>query len=85
MRITALYLYFLNSVADQEDYEKYYDEVFVPMELNRVHYKQAITKRNEWMIENADMLIMHVVLQEGNSAQCMKKAQEQGKCILNLK
>ena len=36
-----------HSVADYESYEKYYDEVLIPRELNITHFKAAIKKRNE--------------------------------------
>ena len=71
-------------VADFDSYEDYYDEVLIPHELNNVHYKAAIEKRNEWIIDNSDLLIMHVVREEGNSAKCMKKAEKIGRKIINL-
>lgn len=71
-------------VADYDSYEDYYDEVLIPHELNNVHYKAAIEKRNEWIIDNSDLLIMHVVHEEGNSAKCMKKAEKIGRKIINL-
>ena len=71
-------------VADYDSYEDYYDEVLIPHELNNIHYKAAIEKRNEWIIDNSDLLIMHVVREEGNSAKCMKKAEKIGRKIINL-
>lgn len=71
-------------IAEFESYAKYYDEVIIPYELSSVHYKAAIEKRNEWLIDNSDLLVMHVVREEGNSAKCMKKAQSIGRKIINL-
>ena len=71
-------------VADYESYEKYYNEVLIPHELNNVHFKAAIEKRNEWIIDNSDLLIMHVVREEGNSAKCKRRAEKIGRKIINL-
>lgn len=43
-------------------------------ELHKVHYKSAITKRNEWLVDNSDMLIAYVTRDYGGAAQCLKKA-----------
>lgn len=65
-------------VADIEAYENYYDEVEYPRELYNLHYKSAITKRNEWFVENSDMLVAYVVRNSGGAAYCLNKAIEQG-------
>lgn len=71
-------------VADMDSYEEYYNEVMIPRELYKVHYKAAIEKRNEWIIDNTDLMIMHVTKEEGNSAKCLKKAQGIGRKIINI-
>lgn len=70
-------------VADRESYEAYYNEVLIPHELNNVHFKAAIEKRNEWIIDNSDLLIMHVVREDGNSAKCKRIAEKVGRKIIN--
>lgn len=65
-------------VGDMDAYENYYDEVEYPRELHKVHYKSAITKRNEWLVNNSDMLIAYVVRDYGGAALCLKKAIECG-------
>ena len=65
-------------IANLEDMEKYYDEVMYPVELYRVHYKAAITKRNEWMLDCSDLLIAYVIREEGGAYWCMKKAMDKG-------
>lgn len=65
-------------VAEMEAYENYYDEVEYPRELYKVHFKSAITKRNEWLVENSDMLVAYVIRDYGGAARCLKKAIEQG-------
>ena len=61
-----------------ESYENYYDEVEYPRELHNVHYKSAITKRNEWFVKNSDMLVAYVVRAYGGAAHCLNKAIERG-------
>lgn len=65
-------------VADIEAYENYYDEVEYPRELHDVHFKSAITKRNEWLVENSDMLVAYVIRDYGGAAHCLSKAIERG-------
>ena len=63
-------------IADMDDMEKYYDEVWYPQELYNVHYKAAITKRNEWFVNNSEMLVAYVERDYGGAYECLKKAQQ---------
>jgi hypothetical protein len=72
-------------VADTTYLEAYYNEVILPLELYHVYYKSAITKRNEWIITNSDLMIMYVAQTNGNAAKCMKKARDIGKQIIYLR
>ena len=65
-------------IADLEYMENYYDEIWYPDELYGVHYKSAITKRNEWFVDHSDMLIAYVTKDQGGAYECMKKAQQKG-------
>lgn len=65
-------------IADLEYMEKYYDEIWYPDELHGVHYKSAITKRNEWFVEHSDLLVAYVTKDHGGAYECMKKAQQKG-------
>ena len=71
-------------VADYDSYEEYYNEVIIPHELGNVHFKAAIERRNEWIIDNSDLLVMHVVREESNSAKYKRKAEKMGRKIINL-
>ena len=46
-------------MKDDEYYEDYYDELAYPIS-HHVHPKAAITKRNQWMIDHARLLIAFV-------------------------
>ena len=69
-------------IANMDDMEKYYDEVIYPSELYNVHYKSAITKRNEWLIDNSEMLVAYVVRESGGAYECFKKAQQKDMSII---
>lgn len=55
-----------------------YDEIILPDELAGVHYKQAITKRNRWMIEHSDHLIAYVHRSEGGAYSMLRYAESKG-------
>ena len=64
--------------------ENFYDELIYPID-SKTHFKAAIKKRNEWMINNADILICYV--EEGRSGGAMTAlsfAKKQGLKIINL-
>ncbi len=65
-------------VADMADYEKYYDQVFIPEEIENVHPKAAITKRNRWLVEHSDLLIAYVRRNTCGAAACLKTAEGAG-------
>lgn len=46
---------------EKEKYElpDYYDGSIYP-DLESLHYKQVITKRNEWIVDNSDILVCHI-------------------------
>jgi len=71
-------------VKDIEYYEKYYDDIIFPLDTN-THPKSAITKRNQWMIDNSDLIISYVEPnRKGGALAALKYAQKQGKEIINL-
>ena len=67
-----------------EHYEKYYDSVIIPECIAKTHPKGAITKRNRWMIEQADLFICFVEHEEGGAYTALKYAKKLGKKIINL-
>ena len=60
---------------DEEYYEKYYDDMLFPLDIN-THFKAAITKRNEWMIDNSDMLIAYVAKETGGAYKTLQYAKK---------
>ena len=71
-------------MKDDEYYEKFYDEIWYPVDP-KTHPKSAITKRNQWMIDNADLLIAFVYpKQNGGALTALKYAGKQCVEIINL-
>ncbi len=73
---SALVLVLPYAVADIEYYEKYYDDIIIPEEAGKAHFKSAITKRNQWLVDNADMLIAYVRRDTGGAATCLRQAEK---------
>ena len=70
-------------VKDEAYYETYYDAICYP-NAPKVHYRAAITKRNEFMIDHADLLVAFVDTPSGGAYQAMRYAEKQGVPIRNL-
>ena len=81
---SSLVLVIPYAVADMDLLEKFYDEIWLPEELYKVHYKSAITKRNEWFVEHSDLLVAYVEKDNGGAAVCLKKAEKKGIDIKNI-
>ena len=69
---------------DMEYYQEYYDNVLIPECIEKMHPKGAITKRNKWMVEQADLFICYVERMEGGAYNSLKYAKKLGKEIINL-
>ena len=71
-------------MKDDEYYENYYDELAYPISQH-VHPKAAITQRNQWMIDHAQLLIAFVEAEKkGGASAALKYANKKGVPILNL-
>lgn len=66
---------------DMEDFEKHYDRVDIPISA---HPKLAITKRNEWMAEQADLVLCYIERESGGAYKAVKYARTLGKEVINL-
>lgn len=67
-----------------EYYEKYYDSVIIPECVQKAYPKSAITKRNRWMIEQADLLICYVERESGGAYTALKYAKKLKKRTINI-
>ena len=71
-------------VADIEDYWQYYDCVRIPDCLEGVHPKAAMAKRNRWMVEQADLVIVNVEREQGGAYRAERYAEKLGVPVVNL-
>ena len=61
----------------------YYDNVIFPP-IESVPRKFAILKRNEWMVEQADLVIAYVKYSWGGAAKALEYAKRKKKRIINI-
>ena len=80
---SALILTLPYVVKDIEYYEEFYDEIIIPTE-GKHHFKSAIAKRNEWMIDNSDLVVTFVQENSGGAHKAMKYAQSRGVDLVNI-
>ncbi len=66
------------------DFHNEYADTVYPEGLENIHPKFAITWRNNWMIEQSDIIICYVKYSSGGSYQFVEKARRKGKKIINL-
>jgi len=69
------------TVKDIEDFQKYYDNVTIPI---KAHPKAAITSRNKWMVENSDLVLVYVKNSHGGAYKAMRYAEKLNKRVINL-
>ena len=61
----------------------YYDDIIFPP-IENVPRKFAILKRNEWMVDSADLVIAYVKYSWGGAAKTLEYANRKKKQIINL-
>ena len=75
---------YLDKSYSKLEFAKYhYDDVIFPP-LESVPRKFAILKRNEWMVEEADLVIAYVMYSWGGAAKTLEYAKRKKKTIINL-
>ena len=80
IRILTYYHY------DKEKYDlpSCFDGSIFP-EIEELHYKQKITKRNEWIIDHCDILVCHIEeTYKSGAYRTLKYAQKQNKPIIYI-
>ncbi len=63
--------------------KRYYDEIIYPP-LEDIPAKYAVIKRNEWMIDRADLLIAYVKYSWGGAAKSLEYAKRKHIAIIQL-
>ena len=62
----------------------FYDDIIIPTELAYVHYKSAITKRNELMIKWSDWTIVYHIHNYGGAYRAELFAKKNNKTVLRI-
>ena len=75
--------YILSSKPPQSTDVTFYDSIVYPP-LEKVPPKIAILRRNEWMIDQSDLLIAYVTYCHGGAYTGLQYAQKKQKKIINL-
>ena len=73
------------TVANIEYYEKYYDDLIIPESLHGAHPKSAITLRNNWMIDNSDVIIFYIEHESGGAYTALKYVNSLNKKTIDLR
>jgi hypothetical protein len=75
--------YILSSKPPQSTDVTFYDSIVYPP-LEKVPPKIAILRRNEWMIDQADLIIAYITYSYGGAYTGMKYAKRNRKRVINL-
>ena len=75
--------YLDKSYSKLEFAKNHYDDVIFPP-IESVPRKFAILKRNEWMVEQADLVIAYVKYSWGGAAKALEYAKRKKKRIINI-
>lgn len=70
--------------AEKSFLQAVYDEILMPEGLEYAHYKAAVSKRNRWMVDQADCLISYIIRQYGGAYQTYRYAQRKSIPIINV-
>ena len=61
-----------------------HSNTLLPEDIEDVPPRYAISWRNNWMLKQADYVVAYVTHSWGGAAQYTKKAEKQGKTVINL-
>ncbi|MBQ7335309.1 MAG: hypothetical protein IJW92_02415 [Clostridia bacterium] len=70
-------------VKDEQYYNHFYDEICLPVDP-KTHFKAAIIKRNEWLIDCSNLLITYVEHKSGGAYKTLEYAKQKGVKIINI-
>ena len=71
-------------VSDIEYYEDYYDDIIIPESVQGEHPKGAIIKRNKWMVDYSDEVIVFVKRSSGGAYNSYRYALKLQKKVTNM-
>lgn len=56
-----IYRVLTNHLRKDDYIPSFIEEVIIPEDIPYLHFKQRITKRNEWMIDNCDIVVCYII------------------------
>lgn len=69
---------------NKEYYSSAFDDIIIPEELMGVHYKAAIEKRNQWMIEQCSVIVDCTYRDFGGAFSAIQYARKKGKTVVSI-
>lgn len=85
IKLICVMPYMTNKINTQGDYlYTLYDDILVPTELADVHYKAAITKRNQWIIQRSELVIVYTRRNFGGAYNAKRYAERMKKEIITI-
>jgi len=79
----AVVLAYVPQKRDEFD-QRYWSDTMLPEGIERVPPRFAISWRNRWMLDHADIVVTYVTHSWGGAAQFAEIAERQGKAIVKL-
>lgn len=64
--------------------KKYFDNIIYPEGFEKYHFKAAIPKRNNYLIDNSSYAICYVTHGWGGAAQTLERAIKKGLTVINI-
>lgn len=62
-----------------------YSDTMLPEGIESIHPRYAISRRNNWMLQQSDYVVTYITHAWGGATQFAKKANRQKKTVINLK
>lgn len=85
IRLCLVAAYFSNRFnAEKKYYQSLYDEILLPDGVETTYYKAAITKRNKWMVDQANILIAYIDHNYGGAYQTYQYANKKSVSVFNI-
>ncbi len=69
---------------NKDNFEEYYDGVFIYDPTYKIYPKAVIGMRNTEMVDAADLIICYIEKNSGGAYKAVKYAKKQGKKIINI-
>ena len=84
IRLILVLPYMTSRLNSEQCYASAFDEIFVLDRASMVHPKRAILVRNQWIVEQSDVIIACVQRDYGGAYQTLKYARQRGKRIVDM-